>query len=97
MGFPHNIIDIGKPFAHIFNLANLGMVDVGLSRDLLTTRCCVSKSLIVIFTSRAQIFFCFGELNFNIAQGVFQFSVFKLSQPQHLLILVFCAFLAVNT
>ncbi len=60
MRLPDNIVDIGKPLAHIFDLADLGMVDVSLARDLLTTWSSVRKSRLVIFPSRAQIVFRLG-------------------------------------
>lgn len=37
MRLPDNIVDIGKPLVHIFDLVDLGMVDVSLARDLLAT------------------------------------------------------------
>ena len=70
--------------AHVFDLHCLRVVDVGLPVDLLVA---LLDFVLLLFVGLAELLVVVsgsGQLDLNVADGVLQFSVLHLCQPQHL-------------
>ena len=86
-----------KLHAHILDLLGLGMIDIGLSRDIAVALLDLSLSILKLLGDVALGLLRLGKLDLDVAERVFQLLVFNLAQAKHLAVFDLCAFLCLDT
>jgi len=67
--------------SHVLDLFGLRVVDVSLTSNLLVALLDLFSCFFVLFSHFPLCLLRFGKLDFNIAEGVLQFLVLKLTEP----------------
>ena len=89
-------VDIGELVGLVFDLDSLGMVDLSLARNLLKGLGVLILGLFELLVGLSELLLALRQLHFNVAQRFPQLLGVDVGQPQHLLVLIFSALLAVN-
>ena len=82
---------------HLLNLLSLSMVDIRLSGYVLVALFNLELGTLEFLRHIPFGFLCLGQLDFDVAQRVFQLLVLNLAQPQHLPVFNFSALLSLHT